>query len=41
MRVGPYMFHMMNYYLSEPRREFVDSKGKLLPGSLLLTIPRR
>ena len=41
MRVGPYMFHMMNYYLSEPRMEFVDSKGKLLSGSLLLTIPRR
>ena len=35
------MFHMMNYYLSEPRMEFVDSKGKLLPGSLLFTIPRR
>ena len=33
------MFHMMN--LSEPRMEFVDSKGKLRPGSLLLTIPRR
>ena len=29
------------YYLSEPRMEFVDSKGKLLPGSFLLTIPRR
>ena len=41
MRVGPYMFHMMNYYLSEPRMEFVDSEGKLLPGSLLLTFPRR
>ena len=30
------MFHMMNYYLSEPRMEFVDSKGKAVTLMLFL-----